>query len=301
MQNHHSRTNVIGVVPHSSNVLGFGLDLRTLGGISTHSAELAYDVLLMQRGESEWMANRREIRFLDRRTDGYIFISPGSTEWRDVLAQLTEHQIPVVVCYRRDVPEGVAWVDPDNEALIRLAIDRLASDGHRRIAYLSPPSKASWGDQLLADLSGRRSNYDDEQRQAYFRETVRGMTGQTDGVVLRVSGDTDIMVTDADIDVLIDAGVTAALCFTATLSAQLIERLRSRGVRVPNDMSLISFDSSSQSAQMNTTHVSFSYETVGRYAMEAWAELVNGQSASDCCRIVPVKLVEGMSVAPTRP
>ena len=31
-------------------------------------------------------------------------------------------EIPAVVCYRRDVPKGVAWVDPDNERIVDLAL-----------------------------------------------------------------------------------------------------------------------------------------------------------------------------------
>jgi DNA-binding LacI/PurR family transcriptional regulator len=300
VQNHQTRTNVIGVVPHSSNVLGFGLDLQTLGGISTRSAKLGYDVLIMQRGESEWMANRREVRFLDRRTDGYIFISPGSLEWRDVLAQLTEHRLPVVVCYRRDVPEGIAWVDPDNKEIIRLAVDTLVSAGHKSITYLALPWRVAWDGQLLADLSGQRTNFDDVQRQQFFKERIAHHGVAADAPVVRATGESADIVTDEDIDALLASGCTGVVCFTGALGLQLLDRLTKRGVRVPEDISIVSFDWSNKSRDMGLTHVTFTYEAVGQLAMDAWMGLMDGKPAAECSKIVPVTLVEGTSVAPPR-
>ena len=173
VQNHHTRTNVVGVVPHSANLSGFQLDLQTFGGLCTRSGQYGFDVLLLQRGELEWMANRQELRFLDRRTDGFVFISPGATEWHSVFEQLAQHQIPVVACYRRDVPDGIAWVDPDNEAIIDQAVDCLVAHRHTKIAYLGPPANISDERELLADLSGPRLNYDDHARQIFFQERVK--------------------------------------------------------------------------------------------------------------------------------
>lgn len=300
VQNHHTKTNVIGVVPHSSNVLGWGLDLQTLGGISARSAKLGYDVLIMQRGESEWMVNRREIRFLDRRADGYIFISPGSAEWKDVLAQLSEHNVPVVVCYRRDVPEGIAWVDPDNEEVIRLAVDRLVAAGHTQIGYVSLPWRSSWDGQLLADLSGQRVNFDDSQRQNFFRSRLKELTGNDKPFMVRGTGQHPDLVTDADIDGLLEAGITGVVCFSAPIGLQLVDRLANRGLRIPEDLSIITFDWSAQSTFRGLTCVTFRYETVGDLAMEAWEGLANGMAASECCRVVPVDLVERNSVAAPR-
>ncbi len=51
VQNHHTRTNVVGVVPYTANLSGFQFDLQTFGGLCTRSGQYGYDVLLLQRGE----------------------------------------------------------------------------------------------------------------------------------------------------------------------------------------------------------------------------------------------------------
>jgi LacI family transcriptional regulator len=300
VQNHHTKTNVIGVVPHSSNVLGFALDLQTLGGISSRSAKLGYDVLIIQRGESEWMVNRREIRFLDRRTDGYIFISPGTSEWRDVLAQLSEHDIPIVVCYRRDVPEGIAWVDPDNEEIVRLALDCLVEAGHRQVAYMSLPASATFATGLLADMSGVRGNFDNVQRQGYFRQRLMQLTGNADPVMIAGTGTDGKVLSSDDVDKLLAAGCTGVVCFSSAIGLELHDHIVARGLRMPEDISIVTFDWSSMSAQRNLTCVTFQYETVGSLAMEAWLGLTEGKPADECCKVVPVQLVERASVAAPR-
>jgi len=300
VQNHHTRTNVVGVVPHSSDVLGFALDLQTIGGISSRSAKLGYDVLLLQCGESEWMANRGELRFLDRRTDGYIFISPGSTEWRDVLERLVEHDLPVVVCYRRDVPEGVAWVDPDNDAMIRLAVDALVRAGHRRICYLQLPEMASNNEFMLADMSGWKTNFDNAQRRTFFQQRIaEHRIGVDEAPLMRVSGGYRQPVTDDDLDRLLELGVTGVVCFGA-LGLPLLTALRDRGLDVPRDMSIVNYDWSNESAIRGLSVVRFGYDTLGRLAMDAWTQLLGGCPARDCCKVVPVEYVEGKSVGPPR-
>ena len=299
-QNFHTKTNVLGVVPHSASLSGYQLDLQTFGGISTRAAQAGYDILLAQRGESDWMQGRQELRFLDRRTDGFIFISPGTSEWQSVLQHLVEHKVPVVTCYRRDVPEGVAWVDPDNAGIVHTAVDHLLAKGHSEIAYLGMPLKSSEEKQLLADLSGPRFNFDDQQRQMFFQERLQaaGVADAQDRF-FRVA-DPTLKLTREEVQTILDSGATAVVCFTSSLCIQIAEHLEAMGLKVPDDLSLVGVDYQTTSLQHGITHISFSVDKVGALAMEAWLDLTNGIAASECCRVVPVHLVECQSVGPPR-
>jgi len=299
VQNHHTRTNVVGVVPYSSNMLGYNIDVQTLCGISFRGYQLGYDILLLQRGESEWMLNRKDLRFLDRRTDGFIFISPCSSEWRDVLPNLTEQGVPVVVCYRRDVPDGVAWVDPDNDRIVRIAVDVLVAQGHKAITYFSLPERAPRQNHMLADLSGPLASYDDGQRYLLFNEELRKLGGIP--TVLRSNGSWNSLVTQADLDTILQSGATAVICFCAELGVQLLARLRERGMDTPRDLSIVNFDWSTESSIRGLAHVTFRYDSLGQYAMDAWKGLIDGKIASECCKVVPVEFVDGMSVGAPRP
>jgi len=297
VQNHHSRTNVVGVVPYTANFSGYQIDLQTFGGLCKRSGHYGYDVLVLQRGESEWMANRQELRFLDRRTDGFIFISLGVTEWENALELLQENQIPVVVCYRRDVPEGVAWVDPDNEAIVNLAVDRLVGSGHSKIAYLAKSPYLPGETFVLADLSGSRPNFDDVHRQQFFLKRVKQLgTRQPEAAIFHGKGRSNTLSPE-EVDRIIAGGFTGVVCFSAGLGLQLLEQLEARGLKVPQDMSIVSHDWHTDSLQRGLTHITFDYATVGQLAMDAWMELAGGRPAAECCKLVPVQLVECRSVA----
>jgi LacI family transcriptional regulator len=299
-QNFHTKTNVVGVVPHSTDLSGYQLDLQTFGGISTRAAQAGYDILLAQRGESDWMGGRQELRFLDRRTDGFIFISPGISEWHRVLQHLVEHKVPVVTCYRRDVPEGVAWVDPDNEAIVHIAVDHLLEKGHTEIAYLGMPIKSAEEKKLLADLSGPRFNFDDQQRQMYFQERLRAAGVKNPEERFFTVSDPGLKLSREEVQAIVDSGATSVVCFTSQLSIQMLERLEEMGLKVPSDISLVGVDYQTTSLQRGITHVSFRVDKVGQLAMEAWLDLNNDIPAHESCRIVPAHLVECQSVAPPR-
>ena len=297
-QSHHNQTHVVGLVPHSTYLPRHQIDLQTVGAVCHRGAQCGYDVMIAQRGESEWMAGREEIRFLDRRTDGFIFISPGAHEWNSVFEALVRHSVPVVACYRRDVPEGVAWVDPDNRDMMNQAFDCLLRAGHTHIAYLAPPAKTSDNPMLLADRSGTRSNFDHTQRYATFVRRMKEL-GHEDPESAVFRARTGFMSLEEDqVDALLQSGATAAIGFCGELGVRLHASLLARGIGVPEDFSIVNLDWWIESGVRNLTHVTFDMEEMGRCAMDAWIELTQGKPAHECCKEVPVQLVERASVGP---
>lgn len=138
-QNRHIETKIICVVPHQFTALRHELDLHTLRGIAEATRLHGYDVMVSQRPPTSWELDREEVRFLDRRSDGFIFINPCGDTYTRVLETLIENNIPAVACFNRNVPVGTAWVDPDNQSAIDQAVDILAANGHRHIAFLPSP------------------------------------------------------------------------------------------------------------------------------------------------------------------
>ena len=298
VQNHHVETNVLALVPYYRNPTMTRIDNSTYRGVCENASQSGYDLFVMLRGEAEWMANREEVRFLDRRSDGFIFISPGTGEWQVALESLVQHEIPAVVCYRRDVPEGVAWVDADNERIIQLAVDCLVRQGHRDIIYLGGPSELGIDANLLANVSGTRRNYDDTARWHYFEQTMYGLAASCGATARSRRSDPSWHLSDEDVNAVLTSGATGVVCLNDHLALELWDRVEAAGLSIPRDLSIVGVDGHDEAAKRGLTSVTLSYEEVGRKAVEAWLRLLAGETAADCCYTIPVELVERTSVAP---
>lgn len=298
MQNRQIKTDVLGMVPYYRNPSRSLVDTKTFEGLCDQASRSGYDLFVMLRGEAEWMANREELRFLDRRTDGFIFISPGEGEWKSALEALVRHEIPVVVCFRRDVPEGVVWVDPDNNGIIDLAVDCLARQGHSQIGYFSGPSSDASDDDILSNLSGARINSDNKQRMQYFRERMAAMGHANPDELMVYISSPDWKVKVEDVQRMLDKGITGAICGDI-FALQVCDILEEMGKKVPDDLSIISVDDQmGAAAQRGLTAIGFGYDAVGRAAVLAWIERQENRPAAECCKVIPVNLVERNSVGP---
>lgn len=298
-QNRHVETSTIGYVPHNTQLVHNQIDSVTLEGLCKEARRHGYDMLIMLRDETDWMANRQIVRFLDRRSDGFIILSPLCGELQDLLEVLIEQSVPVVICYRRDVPEGMAWVDPDNEEVMRLAVAHLADKGHSRIALLVSPSPGKAADGIsILQQPGDHDHYDDVQRERCFKTLVPQLCGAgASGLVVRAT-DKDWQLFPDTVEFLLEQGVTGVICGDNT-AMQLWDLAEKAGVQLPDELSVVGIDNLIEAAHRGLTSVGFGYNEVGRLAVQAWVELHEGKKAAECCKVVPVQLVERQSV--TRP
>ncbi len=278
MQNRHIQTCSIGVVPFYSNVSKNPIDAQTFEGLCAQARLHSYDLLVMLREDEDWMS-RASSRFLDRRNDGFIFISPDVGQWKTILQELPTHDIPVVICYRRDVPEGVAWVDPDNAEIMRLAVGHLHQHGHTRLAYVSGPATPV--------------PFDDNARQEAFKRETEAL-GLSDATIIEGATETWQLKPNV-LAALRESGATGVVCVNDYLALQLWEAAEKAGLHVPLDLSLVGVDDQDTKGR-GLTSIGFSYAQVGKLAVEAWVALQGGKDAALCCRVVPVHLVERASV-----
>ena len=301
-QNHHVETRAIGIIPFHADPSMSVLDYFTQGGIYEGARKNGYDVLVMLRDEADWMVNRQDMRFLDRRSDGFIFVSGGLDEWQNALSLLQQHKIPTVVCYRRDVAPDIAWVDPDNEQIINSALECLWRHGHRRVAYLgSPdlvPTLAVNDPNWLVSAMVPHSGYDDIQRRTTFRAAIEKQPWEQLSVL--TATDHHWKIPDDVLAKLLADDITGVVCSSDFIALQFIDLATKAGVRVPQDISVIGTDDMPEAAARNLTSVAFGYKEVGRLAVEAWIKLNSGKPASECNCVVPVHLVERGSVAAPR-
>ncbi|MGA7205957.1 MAG: LacI family DNA-binding transcriptional regulator [Specibacter sp.] len=127
-----------------------------------------------------------------------------------------------IVTINRDVP-GVPSVMLDTPTATNQALDHLISLGHTHIAYLAGPETSSSSRRRWAALSGAA-----EERQVTVVRLGPFAPRTHSGA--------------AAADALVHSGATAGIAFNDLIAIGMLQRLRERGVRVPEDMSIVGCD-----------------------------------------------------------
>lgn len=128
---------------------------------------------------------------------------------------------PLVVVNRR--PAGVPSVLIDTPGGVEQAVQHLVSLGHRDVLYIAGPD----------------SSWSNERR---WRALVR-VAKRLDVRVARVGPHAPFVDSGAAAaDAAVHAGATACIAFNDLIAIGMLARLRERGVRVPEDMSIVGCD-----------------------------------------------------------
>ncbi|WP_338847284.1 substrate-binding domain-containing protein [Massilia sp. W12] len=142
------RTNVIGIIyPLQPNDLSDPMFMEIVGGMSeTLDARQMSLVLSPVPSHKEFAAYERLVQ--SRRVDGLVVGRTRITDPR--ISLLLKSGLPFVAHGRTQMDEEYAWFDYDNEAGMRLAVNRLLALGHSKIALISAP----------LDMNFARQRYD---------------------------------------------------------------------------------------------------------------------------------------------
>ena len=219
------------------------------------------------------------IRAMAKQVDGVVLCSPRArTSHLHELAQLTE----LVLLNRRYV--GLAAVLMDSADGMRQAVAHLAALGHRRLAYLSGP-RTSWSNtQRLRGLAAAVRDHDVEV-------VDLGPLAPTFEAGHQAA------------DLALAAGVTGLVAFNDLMALGVINRLNDRGVAVPAEMSVVSFDDIPMASMCMPplTSVAMPTEAAGRAAVDLLLHLLSpahGAADSRAQRRLPTQLIVRSSTAP---
>ncbi len=157
---------------------------------------------------------------LDERCEGLLLVAP---QLQDVELDALGRRLPTVVLSRPLVGVGCDVVRTDDGAVMRLALEHLARLGHRDVVHL--------------DGGGLRSSA--ERRQAFAEQVAQlGMTGRV------LAGGTGPEAGSRATAQLLDQDrmPSAVVTFDDSQAIGLILALRQKGVRVPDQVSVVGFD-----------------------------------------------------------
>jgi LacI family transcriptional regulator len=236
------RTGNVGiVVPDLGNPF-FTSVLKTMQAC----ARQAGFAVFVADSDEDPAAEEELVRAMAKQVDGVLLCSPGIDD--ATISALAEHT-PLTLLNRR-VP-GIPAALMDSAGGMCQLLDHLVELGHRRCAYLNgPPS--SWSNRE------RRRGL----RAAVARHDIELV--ELGPFVPRYEGGLQAA------DLAVAAGVTAVISYNDVMALGVLARLRTRGIRVPADLSVTGFDDlvfAAVSAPPLTT-VAMPLAEAGRVAVE---------------------------------
>lgn len=215
------RTNTVGLtIPSIDNPFFASLS----GNIITRLKRCGYNILLSDSMETEENERAAINSFVSRKVDGIIAVpvskSPSFIEG-------VSASIPVVLIDRYYENTFLPYVCTDNYAGARRATEYLLSKGYRNIMA----------------IQGVRSSMPNKERVKGFLDAVRlGGTPDAEGFV---TGDSFSVENGArEIEAVLSSGrkIDAVFAFSTTILLGVIRSLREHGLRIPDDVAVVSFD-----------------------------------------------------------
>jgi LacI family transcriptional regulator len=208
------RTNTVAVlVPDITNPFYFDI----IRGTQHQLKAAGLTQLLVDTEESSEM-ELEALHKMRRSADGFILAASRLTDAQ--LAEVSGSQ-PLVTINRASANAPTVVIDTPS-AMIQ-ALEHLVSLGHQKVCYVSGPP-TSWS-------NSRRWKIFEEDSAQRGLETHRvgPFTPKT------TSG-------AAAADAAVRTGATACIVFNDLLAIGMLQRLRERGIRVPEDMSIVGCD-----------------------------------------------------------
>ena len=231
---------------------------------------------LLVTGNADPEVERTEItRLLESRVEGLVLIAHRLSD-----ADLTSiaAEVPtVVVTWRTDGIPGLDSVAGDDAAGSQIAVDHLVDLGHTSIVHISG------GDNRIAR----------ERRLGYERAMVaHGLKPVVvDGAFSERGG-------HVGADTAVDAGATALVVANDLAAIGSLAALRARGLRVPEDISVVGYDGMRLLDSLDLTTIAQPLADMGRFAADLLMERIADPARPSVHRQVETRLISRGSSGP---
>ena len=266
------RTRTIGVV--ASDALEYGPS-RSIAAIEASARAAGFWVSAAFADAGDAGSVRSAVAHLQAQAvDGLIVFAPHASAL-DVLDRI-DVGVPVAVLHAGG--RGESGLSVDQVAGARLAVRALVDAGHRRIAHVAGP--AEWM-EANARTTGAIAELDAHGLRAASIVDGDWTAGSGHRAAAAIAG----------------SGATAVFVSNDQMALGLIGGLRERGLRVPEDVSVVGFDDTPDAAYFwpALTTVRQDFEELARRAVAA----VTGEGGVPDAPVDPV-LIERASIQPPR-
>lgn len=273
------RSGVVGVVMHLSPHLLF-LDpyfSRLLHGVTDALAEQAVGMML-------WLGHRSKEETLDRilsigLLDGVIVTADQLDD--PLVDGLLASELPTVLIGHRRGDRAASYVDVDHVAAADAVTGHLIDLGRHRVGH----------------ITGRRGTVAGEERIVGYRRAMDRAGLSTDDLI--VEGDFREPSGRERAMELVDRGADAIFCANDATAAGALDAIRTRGLRVPEDVAVAGFDDLEFAATLDPplTTVRQGVREQGAEAAHVLFQLLRDPQAAPRRVILPTELVIRRSTA----
>lgn len=255
---------------------------EVVDGLQARADEAGYQLLLSTGGTTKSGETGAIESLLRFRVDGLILAGPRLPTGDITQAAATT---PTVLIGRSVRSRAVDAVINDETVGARLAVEHLATLGHRRIAHISGGSGAG--------APQRRAGYE----RAMADHGLEASTMVFSGDFTELSG---VVGTGALLDA--DDPPTAIFAANDLVAAGALAHAEEQGLRVPVDLSIVGYDNSAIAAMhhMSLTTVHQPREEMGRFAVDLLLERLDGSRATAVRHVVTPSFIDRSSTAPPR-
>ena len=274
------RSRLLGVFVNNYGPVVLHEIIRAL---STHARAQGYDLLLFNAERFDSPDRMATCDLLGKLCDGLLLVMPGADD-RYLDAIERQQLASVVICFDAR-PLAVPVVAAENRLGARAAVEHLLALGHRRIAFIA-------GNPGTGQSVERQRGYEDALRTAGIAPdpalVVNGAFVQTGGF--------------AATENLLALPVAPTAIFAANdeMAFGAMDAINSRGLRVPDDISVIGFDDipTANCVYPRLTTMRQPFDAIAAYAVREVVGMIAG-GVTDPARIAfPAKLVVRESTGP---
>ncbi|WP_130838224.1 LacI family DNA-binding transcriptional regulator [Lachnoclostridium sp. Marseille-P6806] len=243
-------TGTIALIIDADNEKDFANNFfnRSMFAMERIAQANGYNLLITNDNEK-----RRVISSLvyEKKADGLII--PSSSVNLHLMAMLDKERFPYVVMGSPAIlSDQLAWVDVDNEQGSGIAVRHLAEEGYRRPALVIENEETVFA----------------KSRVQGFRKAVRELEGGGSAVICCTP---DEAALGEELAAALEGGrCDAFLCANNELAFRTLQLLRARGLRVPEDIGLVTFDNYPFAEYMDPPVTAVDVDTyeLGRMAAE---------------------------------
>lgn len=280
------RTNTIGLIGDEVVTTPFAGKLV----LGAQEVALSHDAILfvVNTGYQRDVEDREIEELLRRQVDGILYASMFHREL-ELPKQLAA--IPTVLLNAECTTPGIPWVAPDEVAGGRDAAETLLIAGHRRFGFINNI------DDIPAS-SGRLEGFRQRVAEAGIPlENIAVVTAETDPI----GGYSATMkLLDAD------TRPSGIFCFNDRLAMGAYRAAAERGLRIPEDISIVGFDNHEFVADgiyPGLTTIELPHYDMGVWAAEQLFNLIDGTTEETASAFLRGPVIHRASVAPlhTRP
>lgn len=269
-------------VKHAQVHRTLGTNVSVIGGV-VEAADAEHCPLLLfpnsREGEIYDLSHYR-----NRDVEGVIFLGGGC--YQEALA-LRKEGFPVLLANRPITATPLNYIDYNHSETLEKAVNLFHENGHRRIAVLSPPTTTpgnfnSLLPEFLTLLAAQRNFYDTTD---YWLAFDRSQAENYEPYIQKLFS--------------LEEPPTAIFCINPGLTVLVMTIARQRGLRIPEDLSLIGSCFHSVT-EIPVTGFVLPHEELGKYLLHEMYAIIENPFHCIQERLSPI-FVDRHTVGPVKP